>query len=154
MENITQIKNTILAIVAGVGTFIAQELGGWDAGMKVLVGMMAADYITGVLIAMFWHKSRKTENGTLDSRAGFKGLIKKCMILLMVWIGVLLDESIGQDICRTAVILFFVGNEGLSLVENLAIMGVPCPQKVKGMLEAMHDEGDAGKSDRLTESNK
>ena len=142
-----EIKNWVLAALAAVGSFIAHALGGWDAAMILLVALMAGDYITGVLLAAVWHKSTKTESGTLSSVAGFKGLIKKIAILLMVWIAVLLDTAMAVDYVRTAVILFFIGNEGISLLENLGLMGVPFPAFLKNMLEALKDKGDGGKDE-------
>ncbi len=140
------IKNGVLAVLAAVGSFVANALGGWDAAMKVLVALMVADYITGVLIAAVWKKSRKSESGTLDSKAGFQGLLKKGMILLLVWLGVLLDEAFSSNYVRMAVILFFTGNEGISLLENLGIMGVPFPGFLKEMLEALREKGDNGET--------
>ena len=139
-----QLKNTILAAMAVIGTFIANELGGWDSAMQVLVALMVVDYITGVLVAAVWHRSNKSATGALESRAGFKGIVKKCMILLLVWIGVLLDDALGETYIRTAVILFFIGNEGLSLLENLGLMGVPFPGFLKRALEALREQGDKG----------
>ena len=138
------IKNGVLAALAAVGTFVAHALGGWDAAMQVLVALMAADYITGVLVAAVWKRSNKSESGTLDSKAGFKGLLKKGMILLLVWLGVLLDNALGAAYVRTAVVLFFIGNEGLSLLENLGLMGVPFPEFLKKALEALREQGNAG----------
>ena len=142
--NAENTKNVVLAILAAVGSWIANALGGWDASLAVLVALMALDYLTGILLAAVWQRSTKSESGALDSRAGFKGLIKKCMILLMVWIGVLLDRAVGAQYIRTAVILFFIGNEGLSLLENICLMGVPCPKFLKKALEALRDKGDNG----------
>ena len=142
------IKNGVLAALAAVGTFVAHALGGWDAAMQSLVALMAADYLTGVLVAAVWKRSNKSETGALDSKAGFKGLLKKGMILLLVWLGVLLDNAMGASYIRTAVVLFFVGNEGLSLLENLGLMGVPFPAFLKAALEALRDKGDAGEGDQ------
>lgn len=138
------IKNGVLAGLSLVGTFVAEALGGWDAAMQVLVALMVADYVTGVLVAAVWHNSNKSQSGALDSKAGFKGLVKKCMILLLVWIGVLLDQAMGTNYIRTAVVLFFIGNEGISLLENLGLMGVPYPAFLQKALEALHDRGDQG----------
>lgn len=138
------IKNGVLAAFAFIGSFVANALGGWDAAMQVLVALMVADYITGVLVAAVWHKSSKSKSGALDSKACFKGLLKKGVILLLVWIGVLLDQALGAAYVRTAVILFFIGNEGLSLLENLGLMGVPYPAFLQKTLEALHDQGDKG----------
>ena len=138
------IKNGVLAAFAFIGSFVANALGGWDASMQVLVALMVADYITGVLVAAVWQRSNKSATGALDSKAGFKGLLKKGVILLLVWIGVLLDAATGANYIRTAVVLFFIGNEGISLLENLGLMGVPFPAFMKRALEALRDQGDKG----------
>ena len=142
--NAIQIKNGVLAALATVGTFVAHALGGWDAAMQVLVAMMALDYLTGILVAAVWQRSNKSSTGALDSKAGFKGLCKKGMILLLVWLGVLLDNAFGTTYVRMAVIIFFIGNEGISFLENLGLMGVPFPEFLKKALEALRDQGDAG----------
>ena len=139
-----EIKNGVLAAFAFIGSFVANALGGWDAAMQVLVALMVADYITGVLVAAVWHKSSKSSSGTLNSVAGFKGILKKCAILALVWIGVLLDNATGANYIRTAVVLFFIGNEGISLLENLGLMGVPYPEFLKKALEALHEKGNKG----------
>ena len=139
------VKNGVLAALAAVGSWIANSLGGLDASMQVLVALMVADYLTGVLVAAVWHKSSKSSSGTLNSVAGFKGILKKCMILMLVWIGVLLDQALGAAYARTAVVLFFVGNEGISLLENLGLMGVPFPAFLRRALEALRDQSDKGK---------
>lgn len=138
------IKNSVLAALAAVGTFVAHALGGWDAAMQVLVALMAADYLTGILVAAVWQRSNKSATGALDSKAGFKGLLKKGMIMLLVWLGVLLDNALGAAYIRTAIIIFFIGNEGLSLLENLGLMGVPFPAFLKRALEALREQGDNG----------
>lgn len=139
-------KNGILAILAAAGAFLAGGLGGWDAPLALLVALMAADYLTGVLVAAVWQRSDKSASGALDSRAGFQGLVKKGMILLLVWLGVLLDRAAGAGYVRTAVVLFFVGNEGLSLLENLGLMGVPFPAFLRRALQALQEQGDNAKS--------
>lgn len=138
------VKNGVLAALAAAGSWIANYMGGWDASMQVLVALMVADYLTGVLVAAVWHKSSKSSSGTLNSVAGFKGILKKCAILLLVWIGVLLDNATGANYIRTAVVLFFIGNEGISLLENLGLMGVPFPAFLQRALEALRDKGDKG----------
>ena len=138
-------KNGILAILAAAGAFLAGGLGGWDAPLALLVALMAADYLTGVLVAAVWQRSDKSASGALDSRAGFQGLVKKGMILLLVWLGVLLDRAAGAGYVRTAGVLFFVGNEGLSLLENLGLMGVPFPAFLRRALQALQEQGDNAK---------
>lgn len=143
--DVVYVKNVILAALAAVGSWIANALGGWDTSMTLLVALMAADYLTGVLVAAVWQRSNKSATGALDSKAGFKGLCKKGVILVLVWVGCLLDDALGGGYVRMAVILFFVGNEGISLLENLGLMGVPYPAFLQRMLEALRDEGDQGK---------
>ena len=143
MDAVT-IKNLVLAALAALGSAAANAMGGWDAVMKVLVALMAADYLTGMAVAALWKRSPKSETGTLNSRAGFQGLAKKGSILLIVWVGHLLDTAMGCDYIRTAVILFFSGNEGLSLLENLGLMGVPYPAFLRQALEVLQKQGDQG----------
>jgi toxin secretion/phage lysis holin len=142
MNNALVIKNSVLTGLSLFGTLFANALGGWDAALALLIGMMAADYITGILIAALWQKSNKSESGALSSKAGFKGLCKKAVILLAVWIGTLLDTATGATYIRTAIVLFYIGNEGLSLIENFGLMGVPYPPAMKKALEAMRDKVD------------
>ena len=143
--NVIAIKNTVLAVLAACGTWLAHALGGWDASMQVLIALMVADYVTGILVAAVWHKSTKSASGALDSKAGFKGLLKKCMVLVLVMIGVLLDQAMGTESVRMVVIMFFIGNEGISLLENLGLMGVPYPEFLRKALEALHEQGNQGK---------
>ena len=142
-----EVKNSILAGLAAVGAFLSGALGGWDAPLALLVALMAADYLTGLLVAAVWQRSDKSVTGALDSKASFQGLVKKGMVLLLVWLGVLLDEAVGTAYVRMAVVLFFVGNEGLSLLENLGQMGLPFPAFLRRALEALQEQGDGGRED-------
>ena len=135
-----EVKTGVLALGAAAGALLSRWLGGWDAVMRMLVAVMAADYVTGVLLALVWQRSPKSAAGGLDSRAGFKGLCKKGGILLVIWLAVHLDQAMETNYIRTAVILFFTGNEGLSLLENLGLMGVPLPPVLKKSLEALRDK--------------
>ena len=141
MEPMTT-KNTILAVLAAVGSFIANQLGGWDTALIVLVCMMGADYITGLVVAGVFHNSQKSATGKIDSNISFKGLVRKCMVLVLVWVSAMLDKVLGAEYIRTAVVLFFVANEGLSILENTALMGVPYPKFIKAMLEALKEKND------------
>lgn len=135
-----QIKNAVLAALAAIGSFIANQLGGWNAALQALVGFMASDYITGLIVAGVFKRSGKSEGGALDSRAGFKGIVKKCAVLVLVWMGAIMDGVIGADYIRTAVTLFFIANEALSVIENIGLMGVPYPAFLKSALEAIKDK--------------
>lgn len=142
--NAVRMKNLILAALAAVGTFVTHALGGWDEPMKLLVALMLADFFTGVAVAVFWKKSPKTESGAASSAIGFKGLLKKGAIVLVILIAVRLDNALGTTYVRLMAILFFMGNEGLSLLENLGLMGVPFPGFIKRMFEVLREKGDNG----------
>ena len=133
---------TALGGIAIVGTAIAEALGGWDTSLKVLIIFMAIDYITGILCALVWKKSPKSESGAFESKASLKGLIRKCAVLILVYIGALLDELTEQHIVRTAVIIFFIANDGFSIVENLGIMGVPMPDAIRNAFELLQMKKD------------
>lgn len=145
---ISAIKDAILAAMATVGSVIANSLGGWDTALQVLVGVMVADYITGVMVALIWHKSDKTESGRLSSEAGFRGLAKKVGIIAFVWVSTLLDKAIGGEYVRTTVILFYIANEGLSVIENTAAMGIRYPKFVERALEALRAKADTGEIEK------
>ena len=141
INNAAAVKNTVLPAAAAAGSAVFEALGGLDELLGLLIALMAFDYITGVLVAALWHRSGKSATGALDSRAGFRGLCKKGTVLLVVYIGVLLDRALGIDYVRGALVLFFCGNEGLSLLENIGLMGVPYPPALRKMLEALKTEG-------------
>jgi toxin secretion/phage lysis holin len=109
------------------GSAVAAVLGGWDAGLKTLIIFMVLDYISGLIVAGVFHNSGKTDTGTLESRAGWKGLCRKGMSLVFVLIGARLDLIIGGNYIRDTVIIGFITNELLSLVENAGLMGIPLP---------------------------
>lgn len=140
-----ELKPYFLLAAAGVGGAIAQALGGWDMGLQALCVLMVADYLTGLAVAALWHKSNKSSSGALDSKAGFRGIAKKVTILILVWSGAMIDRWTGNDFLRDMICIFYIGNEGLSLLENTALMGVPYPQCVKNALEVLRQQGDAGK---------
>lgn len=144
METAVHIKNAICGALAVVGSAITSLLGGWDISLQVLLCCMAIDYITGLIVAGVFHNSGKSETGALESRAGFKGLVRKCAVLLLVFLAALLDTYTGHSFVRPAVCLFFVANEGLSILENIGLMGVPYPAFLKNMLEALKKQGDDG----------
>lgn len=141
MENV---KNMILVAVAAVATVVGNALGGWDMSLAMLIGMMAADYITGLMVAAFWRRSNKSTTGALDSRAGFRGLCRKIAVFVLVLVAYMLDKALGISYARTAVCWFFIANEGLSLLENLGLMGVPYPKFLKNALEVLKDKADEG----------
>lgn len=141
-------KPTILSIFGAIGSFIAAMFGGWDAGLATLLIFMGLDYVSGLVVAAVFHKSAKTETGALESKTCWKGLCKKVMTLVFVLVAYRLDLILGLDYIRNAVIIAFIGNELISLVENAGLMGVPLPNviiKAIDILQKKADEKDGGK---------
>lgn len=126
-----KIFNSVVSVVA---TFFTYLFGGWDMAVIVLISLMSLDYATGVI----WAFIQKT----LNSEIGFKGLIKKCMILVVLIVAVLLDRMInsGTWVFRTLVCYFYIANEGISLLENISNLGVPIPAKLKDALAQLNEE--------------
>lgn len=130
-------KYSICTAIGAVGGLIATLFGGWDDGLMTLVIFMAIDYVSGLVVAGVFHNSRKTETGTLESKAGWKGLCRKCMTLLFVLVAYRLDLMIGSDYIRDAVIIGFVANEAISIIENAGLMGVPFPEPIRKAIEIL-----------------
>lgn len=122
-----------------IGSAAAYCFGGWDAALITLVIFMAIDYFTGLLVAGVFHRSPKSPDGRLESRAGFKGLLRKGMMLLIVLIAVRLDAVIGPDstFLRDAAAISLTVNDGLSILENMVLMGVPVPDALKNALSVL-----------------
>lgn len=133
-------KDTLCAIIGVIGGGIASAFGGWDASLVTLIIFMAADYISGLMVAGVFHNSKKTETGTLESRAGWKGLCRKCMTLLFVLIAYRLDLAIGVSYIRDAVIIGFIANELISIVENAGLMGIPLPAVIQNAIDILTKE--------------
>lgn len=129
--------NTIQVLFAGIGGWLGYFLGGFDGLLYALLAFVVIDYITGVMCAIADH--------TLSSEVGFKGICRKVLIFLLVGIANILDvQVIGTgSILRTAVIFFYISNEGVSLLENAAHLGLPVPEKIKIVLEQLHDRSES-----------
>lgn len=133
-------KGYIITIIGIVGSFIASLFGGWDAGLATLLIFMGIDYVSGLVVAGVFHKSNKTESGALESKAGWKGLCRKCMTLLFVLIAYRLDLAIGVDYIRNAVIIGFMANELISIVENAGLMGLPLPDAINKAIDVLTEQ--------------
>ena len=129
-----------ICLVAGM---IAGLYGEWTAALTILAVMMAVDYITGVLVAITG-KSPKTDGGGLSSKIGFVGIAKKGFIMLIVLVATQLDRTIGNTsmVFQTATVFYYIANEGLSILENADLMGVPFPRWIKEKLETMRESKD------------
>ena len=129
--------NTIQVIFAAIGGWLGYFLGGCDGLLIALVVFVAADYITGVMCAV--------ADKELSSEVGFKGICRKVLIFIQVGIANILDvQVIGTgSVLRTAVIFFYLSNEGVSLLENAGHLGLPIPEKIKTVLEQLHDRSES-----------
>lgn len=135
-------KSVLCGIVGSVGAVITGFFGGWDQGLITLVTFMGVDYISGLIVAAVFKKSEKTENGALESRAGWKGLCRKGMVLLIVMIAFRLDLMIGTDYIRDAVIIGFCANELISIIENAGLMGIPLPRVLIDAIDILKHKED------------
>lgn len=130
-------KEGLCTGIGVVGGFIASLFGGWDAALITLLMFMVIDYISGLIVAGVFHNSNKTETGTLESKAGWKGLCRKCMTLLFVLIAYRLDLALGVAYIRDAVIIGFMANELISIVENAGLMGLPLPPVITKAIDVL-----------------
>ena len=138
----------ITKAVCGMLGAAAGLLGEWNILLTILAWFMVIDYVTGVLVA--WRgRSPKSETGGVSSKAGFDGLVKKFFIMVVVLVATLLDAAIGVEtaVFQTAATLYYIANEGISILENTALMGVSYPKVILKALEAMRKKGDEGGED-------
>ena len=128
--------NTIQLVFAAVGGWLGYFLGGCDGLLYALIAFVAIDYITGVMCAI--------SDKTLSSEVGFRDICRKVLIFLLVGIGNIIDVQVlgSPGVLRTAVIFFYLSNEGVSLLENAAHLGLPVPDAIKTVLEQLHDRSD------------
>ena len=131
--------NTIQLIFSAVGGWLGYFLGGCDGLLYALIAFVVIDYITGVMCAII--------NRELSSAVGFKGIFRKVLVFLLVGIANIIDvQVVGTGaVLRTAVIFFYISNEGVSLLENAGHLGLPIPEKIKTVLEQLHDRAENGK---------
>lgn len=125
--------NVIQLIFSALGWWLGYFLGGCDGLLYTLLAFTAMDYITGIMCAVNDH--------TLSSEVGFRGICRKVLIFMLVGIANILDADVvgTGSVLRTAVIFFYISNEGVSLLENAAHLGLPVPEKIKMVLEQLHD---------------
>jgi toxin secretion/phage lysis holin len=138
----------VLKTMAALGGAIAGFFGEWSTVLTVLIVAMVVDYISGMIVAAAG-KSPKTESGGLNSKIGFIGLAKKGMILLVVLTATLLDKAVGNatSVFQTAVACFYVANEGVSILENAALIGLPVPEVILRALDDMKHKGESDKKE-------
>lgn len=130
-------KATFCGIFGVVGAAIAASLGGWDMALQTLCIFMAIDYGSGIIVAAVFKASPKTETGSLESRAGLKGLLRKTAMLCAVLMAYYLDRVTGTDFVRDATCMGFIANEALSIIENMGLMGVPIPEVIVNAIDVL-----------------
>jgi len=118
--------------IAIIGTCITAALGGWDIALQVLVTFVILDYITGLTVAII--------DKTVSSAVGFKGIVKKVMIFALLYVAVQADKATGTSIIRSFTIMFYIANEGISILENAGKLGVPYPAPLKNILVALKEK--------------
>ena len=134
----------IITAIGLAGSALATLFGGWDKFLQTLLLFMAVDWLTGgILLPAVFGKSPKSEKGTLESRAGWKGLCRKAMALFYVLIAARLDALMGTDYLRDAVCIGFIANEALSIIENAGLMGLPLPERLKKSIDVLKAKADS-----------
>jgi toxin secretion/phage lysis holin len=142
-----KVKGMICALVGVLGGAVAKLLGGWTSDMITLLIFMALEFATGLLVAGVFKNSNKSDTGALNSKAGWKGLCKKCITLFFVIIAHRLDIELGTDYIRTSAIFGFIANEAVSIVENAGLMGVPLPKIIIKAIEVLKSEAEGENED-------
>lgn len=137
----------LYSTVGVVGGFIAMVFGGWSDALATLMIFMGVDYVTGLIVAGIFKKSKKSESGALESRAGFKGLCRKGVALLIVLVAVRLDIIMHTTYIRDAVVIAFIANESISIIENAGLMGVPIPGVIAKAIDVLRKDSDSVKSE-------
>lgn len=136
-------KSFFLIGLGAIGSVISELFGGWTSAMTTLVIFMLIDYITGILVAAVFKKSNKTEDGGLESKAGWKGLIRKFSTLLIMLISIRLDIIFNTTIISNCVVFTFLANELLSLLENVGLMGIPLPSVLTEVISVLNNKGES-----------
>lgn len=132
--------NILYSILGVAGGFVAAMFGGWSDALITLIVFMAIDYSTGLIVAGVFKKSKKSESGALESRAGFKGLCRKGVALLIVLVAVRLDIVMHTSYIKDAVIIAFIANESISIIENAGLMGIPVPSVIAKAIDVLKEK--------------
>ena len=132
----------VYCLAAGMLCTFWATITGWNLHLQTLIIFMAIDYITGLLVAGIFKKSNKTKDGALDSRAGFKGLIRKGMMLVIVFVAYHMDKVIDSSIIMNCCIFAFIANETISIIENAGLMGIPIPSVITKAIEILKERSE------------
>ncbi|NLD24041.1 MAG: phage holin family protein [Bacteroidales bacterium] len=137
-----KVKHTVLTIIGSIGSFASYLFGGFDKLLIALVTFMIIDFLSGLILAIVFKNSSKTKNGRVSSEAGIRGLAKKIFILFLVTVATQLDLLLGTSIVRDGVVIAFISMEGISILENTTLAGLPVPRIIKNALEVLNKSED------------
>lgn len=127
------------AITTTIGSMLTYLFGGADTMFIVLCVFLAFDYISGIIVAGVFKNSTKTESGKLNSIVSFKGIVKKVYVVFLVGVANMLDTVLGTDFIRGGVIVSFIANESISIIENAGLMGIPIPKALQKAIEILNE---------------
>ncbi|VEU80932.1 phage holin family protein [Haploplasma axanthum] len=137
-----KVKHTVLTIIGSIGSFASYLFGGFDKLLIALIIFMIIDFLSGLILAIVFKNSSKTKNGRVSSEAGIRGLAKKIFILFLVTVATQLDLVLGTSIVRDGVVIAFISMEGISILENATLAGLPVPRIIKNALEVLNKSED------------
>ena len=140
--HLTDTKAVLMGGAAIAGGAISQAFGGWDSAMMTLLIFIAIDYLSGLIVAGVFHSSDKSETGTLNSAACWQGLLKKSMTLVIVLVAARLDIVLGTAFVRDAVVIAYIVNETISIIENAGLMGLPVPDVIMQAIEQLQGKNE------------
>ena len=142
MIHLTETKAAVMTAAGVIGGVIGQVFGGMDAALITLLIFMAVDYLSGLVVAGVFQASDKTESGSLSSIACWQGLLKKGMTLVIVLVAARLDIVLGTAFVRDAVVVAYIVNETISIIENAGLMGLPVPDVIMQAIEQLQGKRD------------
>ena len=132
-------RNVFYSIMVCIGSIFSYFIGGVDTMFIVLCVFMVIDYISGVIVAVVFKNSTKTESGKLNSRVSFNGLCKKLFVIVLVGVANFLDIALGTNFIRGGVVVAFISNETISIIENAGLMGIPIPAALRKAIDIMQE---------------
>ena len=132
-------REMFYTIMLSIGSALSYFIGGVDTMFVVLCVFLLVDYISGIIVALVFKNSVKTESGKLNSSVSFKGLCKKLFVLALVGVSHLLDTVLGTNFVRGGVMVAFISNETISIIENAGLMGIPIPVPLKKAIDVLQD---------------
>lgn len=133
-------REMFYTIMAGIGSTLSYFIGGVDTMFIVLCAFLLIDYISGLVVAVVFKNSTKTKSGKLNSVVSFKGLCKKIFVIVLVGVAHLLDIALGTNFIRGGVIVAFISNETISIIENAGLMGIPIPEMLKKAIDILQEK--------------